>query len=61
VFDRWGERVFYTTDETLGWNGWYNSKKADSGTYAWSVLFRVYDNENGWIQKEEHGVVTLLR
>lgn len=61
IYDRWGERVFFTEDETFGWNGWYNSRRADSGTYAWSIRYRVFTEELGWVDREDHGVVTLLR
>ena len=35
VFDRWGTRVFETTDPDKGWDGTYKSKKAAAGVYTY--------------------------
>lgn len=35
VFDRWGEKVFETTDKKVGWDGVYKGKPAISGVYAY--------------------------
>lgn len=38
IFDRWGKKVFETTDFTKGWDGNnLKSKKADAGVYFWIV------------------------
>lgn len=37
VFDRWGQRVFYTTNATEGWRGYGNGKDQPMGTYVWMV------------------------
>jgi gliding motility-associated-like protein len=34
VYNRLGQRVFYTTDFTKGWNGLINNVPADTGAYA---------------------------
>lgn len=61
VFNSWGERVFYTDDSSRGWDGNYNSKQAGNGTYVWEVKYQEFDDEIGWVLKEERGVVTLVR
>jgi len=61
VFNSWGERVFFTEDESQGWSGHYNSKRADNGAYVWEVRYSVFDEEAGWLLKDERGVVTLIR
>ena len=35
VYNRWGTRVFRTTDAGAGWDGRYNGKKADIGVYVY--------------------------
>ncbi len=35
VFDRWGNKLFETTDINDGWDGTYHGKKMDMGTYMW--------------------------
>ncbi|HYH14402.1 MAG TPA: gliding motility-associated C-terminal domain-containing protein, partial [Flavisolibacter sp.] len=37
VFDRWGNRIFTTTNQDTGWNGNFKSKPAPSGIYAYSI------------------------
>ncbi|HVW61558.1 MAG TPA: gliding motility-associated C-terminal domain-containing protein [Puia sp.] len=37
VFDRWGQRVFYTTNATEGWRGRNNGQDQPMGTYVWMV------------------------
>lgn len=37
VFNRWGQRVFYTTSPGTGWNGTINGKISQAGTYVWKA------------------------
>lgn len=37
VFDRWGRRVFYTTNAAEGWRGHGNGQDQPMGTYVWMV------------------------
>jgi gliding motility-associated-like protein len=43
IFDRWGERVFHTTDFEEGWNGTMQSKNdvkygiLEEGVYTWLI------------------------
>lgn len=56
VFNRWGNVVFRTTDITKGWNGTYQSRDLDIGTYVYVIKGVMQDKEV--IIK---GTVTLLR
>jgi gliding motility-associated-like protein len=38
VYDRWGNRVFYTTDIHTGWNGTYHGRNKEPGTYIFVVI-----------------------
>jgi gliding motility-associated-like protein len=37
VFDRWGEKVFETTDFKVGWDGSYKGKPALAGVYTYQL------------------------
>ncbi|HZG00666.1 MAG TPA: PKD domain-containing protein [Chitinophagales bacterium] len=57
VFDRWGNRVFYSTDENVGWDGTYNGSPVNTGVYLFFYRVRF---ETGYVAKGK-GDVTLLR
>ena len=44
IFDRWGNRVFSTTDVNLGWNGLLKGRAADTGVYVYIIKGR-YENQ----------------
>jgi gliding motility-associated-like protein len=58
IFNRWGEKIFETTNFEEGWNGCYQSKLCEQDVYVYKISF--LDD----IQKAEHyfiGSVTLVR
>ncbi len=57
VFDRWGQKMFETTDITRGWDGTYKGKKMDAAVFGYYVKGLCADGENF----EKKGNVTLLR
>jgi gliding motility-associated-like protein len=57
VFNRWGEKIFETTEVNDGWNGTYKEVEAPTGTYIYYVKF---NNSRGELF-EKRGTVTLLR
>lgn len=57
VFNRWGEMVFQTNRIGDGWDGYYNGKKADIGTYFW--LLSAEDKDG--IVHQKKGDAILLR
>jgi gliding motility-associated-like protein len=57
VFNRWGQKVFETSDPQAGWDGTYNGSIAPEGNYVYSV--RIYGTNGREIEK--NGTVTLLR
>ncbi len=56
VFNRFGQRVFFTRNVSEGWDGTYNGKIADLGTYFYLVQYKI--GVNTYTLK---GDVTLLR
>lgn len=43
VYDRWGNKLFETTDKYLGWDGIKNGKPVDAGVYVYYVKAEYYD------------------
>lgn len=56
IFDRWGEKVFETTDPMLGWDGRFNGKKMNPATFAYYLSATVNGQE-----LKQHGNITLVR
>ncbi len=56
IFNRWGNKVFTTTDIKKGWNGTYKGHASDSGTYIYTITGSTI---NGKIFSK--GTVTLVR
>ncbi|MCB0654069.1 MAG: gliding motility-associated C-terminal domain-containing protein [Saprospiraceae bacterium] len=56
IFDRWGNRVFYTTDSFATWDGNYNGQRVNPGVF----LYKVRHVCNGE-EKLVSGSVTVLR
>ncbi|MBS1576599.1 MAG: gliding motility-associated C-terminal domain-containing protein, partial [Bacteroidetes bacterium] len=57
IYNRWGQKVFSTTEAGEGWDGTLNGRLQDTGTYVW--LVKVNDTQNKIIIKQ--GTVTLIR
>ncbi|CAN5334752.1 hypothetical protein BH09BAC1_BH09BAC1_09910 [soil metagenome] len=58
IFDRWGQEMFYTTDQGIGWSGTdKNDKPANVGVY---VYYAVLIFENGKTRTIK-GNITLLK
>jgi len=56
VFNRWGEQVFFTDNESQGWNGKYKDEDQPVGTYVYLVKYRIQGTLTN-----KGGDVTLLR
>lgn len=57
VYSNWGELVFSSTDQNVGWDGTYKGTPSPVGVYTWTF---VVEMGNGQIIKKS-GDVTLLR
>jgi gliding motility-associated-like protein len=57
VYNRWGDRVFYSETYGDGWNGKHKNADAGPGVYVWILSF--VDSNNKVIT--EKGTVTLIR
>ena len=57
VFDRWGSRIFETTDSEIGWDGSVNGGgKASEGVYIYYILLTTTKG----IEVEQRGEITLF-
>lgn len=57
LYDRWGEKVFETTDVTLGWNGEYKNVALNEGVFVY-VFEGNFIGQETFVQK---GNITLHR
>jgi gliding motility-associated-like protein len=58
VFDRWGQRIFHTTNPEEAWDGTVNGKYAASNTvYSYRIIVRDFTGQ----EYEFVGHVTLIR
>jgi gliding motility-associated-like protein len=59
IMNRWGQVVFETKNEREGWNGTYNGREQDMGTYYYYLKFRCNAGEPRMM--EQQGEVILIR
>ncbi|OFX81273.1 MAG: hypothetical protein A2X12_00695 [Bacteroidetes bacterium GWE2_29_8] len=57
IFDRWGEKVFETYDQSIGWNGTYNGKLLDPAVFKYYLELTCPDG----YQFFKKGNITLIR
>jgi len=57
VYNRWGEKVYSSTNITDSWDGTYRGQALDMGTYTWMLKAVTYDGET----ITRSGNVTLIR
>ncbi len=58
IFDRWGNKVFTTSEIGFGWDGTNKGLPAQQGTYMWILSYQ--DKESG-LRHEFHGNSMLIR
>ncbi len=56
VFDRWGGRMFFSTDPFSKWDGSFNGVAVNPGVYLYRVRFRCNN-----VEQSKTGSVTVLR
>jgi len=57
VFDRWGEKLFTSTDQLKGWDGKYKGVDLKEDVYPYQVIFTSLDGK----KHTKTGHVTLLK
>lgn len=57
VLNRWGQTIFLSGDKGSGWDGTYNNKPVDAGTYFYYLKYKCMNDQ----YFEQKGEVTLIR
>lgn len=57
IFDRWGEKVFETNNQSIGWDGTYKGKDLNPGVFTYIVTINYSDGTT----LSKTGSVTLIR
>jgi gliding motility-associated-like protein len=57
VFNRWGEKMYETSDLSKGWDGNFLGKPAQQGVYVYRIAVTSQDDK----PYEFNGTFTLLR
>jgi gliding motility-associated-like protein len=57
IYDQWGEMLFESTSQTVGWDGTYKGKKQPVGVYVYFV--KAVTNDGHQLTKK--GTITLLK
>jgi gliding motility-associated-like protein len=57
VFDRWGERVFSSTDRTTGWDGKHKGKELDTNVFVYYLKGTLQNGE----EISLHGNISLVK
>ncbi len=57
IFNRWGELIYLTTDQSAGWDGRVNGVDSPEGVYVFKVIAKGYEGE----EIRRSGTVTLFR
>lgn len=45
IFNRWGEVIYITNDDTVGWDGTYKGKLVQDGVYTWTIEFKTISSD----------------
>jgi gliding motility-associated-like protein len=57
IFNRWGEKIFETNDQKIGWDGTYKGDEMNTGVFVYRLEGTTYDGK-GFSSK---GNITLIR
>jgi gliding motility-associated-like protein len=58
IFNRWGEIIWESNDHEVGWDGTYNGKLVQDGTYSWKIEFKTNNSDE---RKMIHGHVNIMK
>jgi gliding motility-associated-like protein len=57
IYNRWGELVFETDKQTVGWDGTYNGKPVDPAVFVYHLSVKCVDGQEFF----KKGNVTVIR
>ncbi len=61
IFNRWGQIVFSSKNQEIGWDGGADKIAYPPGVYVWQLSYKIQININKFTEGAEKGTVTLLR
>ena len=56
IYNRWGQKIFETSDRAHAWDGSFNGKELDTGVYVWYCSFKRAN-----VSSDMKGIVTLIK
>ena len=56
IYNRWGQRIFYTEDIYAGWDGKFNGVDQNIGTYFYMITYTL-EGKSGMLK----GDLTLVK
>ncbi len=59
VYNRWGQRIYYGTNDKGGWDGTFDGKPVENGVYFWSLKYRILGVDKEFFYLK--GDVTVVR
>jgi gliding motility-associated-like protein len=57
IYNRWGQKLFYTTNPEIGWDGTFEGSPVPQGAYAFYVN-AIFLTGKRLVQ---HGDITIIR
>lgn len=57
IYNRWGEKVFETTKQSEGWDGYYKNKLSDPAVFVYYLKVKCFDGQEYF----KKGNITLIR
>ena len=57
VYNRYGEIVFETTDQRIGWDGTFKNREENPGVFTWVLYYEFLNGKTG----SQKGNTTLIR
>lgn len=61
VFNRWGERVFYTEDINDGWDGTFDGAISPTGVYIYKIEYTSANFKGEVVPNVKYGDITLIK
>lgn len=60
IYNRWGQLIYETTDQTKKWDGTYNGSKVEIGAYIWKIAYNLKTTGPFNKKEIETGTVMLI-
>ena len=61
IYNRWGERIFTSTNPENQWDGTYLNEEVQQDVYVYKIIYSGYGEDQSLEKKQLVGTVTLIR